>query len=145
MKRFTSVAAILALVLFCALATNAQAGKATDDNVEQAKVAALAWLPLIDSGAYSKSWDESSELFRESIGKAKWETSMRVFRLPFGDVVSREFKEAEYKTSLDGAPDGEYVVIQFTTSFERKVTALELVTPKKDSDGVWRVTGYYVK
>ncbi len=155
MNKLFTAAAIFTLVLCCTLAANArmasdqddnaQAANNSDANIEQAKAAALSWLPLIDSGAYAESWDESSELFRESLGKAKWETSMTVFRKPFGSVLSREFKSAEYKTSLDGAPDGEYVILQFTTSFANKAAALELVTPKKDSDGVWRVTGYYVK
>jgi hypothetical protein len=50
-----------------------------------------------------------------------------------------------YKTSLPGAPDGEYVVIQFGTSFENKKTAIETVTPMLDKDGKWRVSGYYIK
>jgi hypothetical protein len=47
--------------------------------------------------------------------------------------------------SLPGAPDGEYVVIQYRTSFENKNDAIETVTPMKDTDGTWRVSGYYVK
>ena len=43
------------------------------------------------------------------------------------------------------APDGEYVVIQFATSFENKKTALEKVTPMMDKDGKWRVSGYSIK
>ncbi len=44
-----------------------------------------------------------------------------------------------------GAPDGEYVVIQFETSFEHKRSAIETVTPMMDRDGKWRVSGYYIK
>jgi ribosomal protein S17E len=40
---------------------------------------------------------------------------------------------------------GEYVVIQFETSFENKKTAVETVTPMMDKDGIWRVSGYYIK
>jgi hypothetical protein len=36
-------------------------------------------------------------------------------------------------------------VIQFSTSFERKGAATETVTPMKDADGQWRVTGYYIR
>jgi hypothetical protein len=48
-------------------------------------------------------------------------------------------------TSLAGAPDGEYVVIQYETSFENKKSSIETVTPMLDKDGKWRVSGYYVK
>jgi ribosomal protein S17E len=37
------------------------------------------------------------------------------------------------------------VVIQFKTSFEHNPDAVETVTPMKDSDGQWRVSGYYIK
>jgi hypothetical protein len=46
---------------------------------------------------------------------------------------------------LFGPPDGEYVVIQFETSFENKKSAIETVTPMLDQDGKWRVSGYFIK
>jgi hypothetical protein len=52
---------------------------------------------------------------------------------------------ATYVTSLPGAPDREYVVVQFQTSYEKKKDAIESVTPMKDSDGKWRVSGYYIR
>jgi hypothetical protein len=47
--------------------------------------------------------------------------------------------------SLPGAPDGEYVVIQFKTAFENKKFAIETVTPMLDGDGKWRVSGYFIR
>ncbi len=48
-------------------------------------------------------------------------------------------------TSLPGAPDGEYVVIQIQTSFENKKSAVETITPMLDKDGRWRVSGYQIR
>jgi len=50
-----------------------------------------------------------------------------------------------FMTSLPGAPDGEYVLVQFATSFEQKKTAIETVTAMLDKDGTWRVAGDYIK
>lgn len=36
-------------------------------------------------------------------------------------------------------------MIQFKTVFENKKAAIETVTPKLDSDGNWRVSGYYIR
>jgi hypothetical protein len=36
-------------------------------------------------------------------------------------------------------------VIQFRASFENKKSAVETVTPMKDEDGQWRVSGYFMK
>jgi hypothetical protein len=60
-------------------------------------------------------------------------------------MVSRELISKTYAQSLPDAPDGEYVVIQFKTSFEYKNTAIETVTPMLDNDGIWRVSGYYIR
>lgn len=54
-------------------------------------------------------------------------------------------KSQRYRTTLPGAPDGEYVVIQFKASFENKKAAVETVTPLLDKDGQWRVSGYFMK
>jgi ribosomal protein S17E len=36
-------------------------------------------------------------------------------------------------------------VVQFTTEFEHKKGAVETVTPMADSDGTWRVSGYFIR
>ncbi len=42
-------------------------------------------------------------------------------------------------------PDGEYVVIQYESSFEHKQSAVETVTSMLDKDGTWRVSGYFIR
>ena len=111
----------------------------------EAVKAAEAWLTLVDSGDYSKSWDTAAAYFKGAITKEKWEQALKGVRPPLGKVLSRKVKAKQFATSLPGAPDGEYVVIQFETSFENKSTAVETVTPMKDEDGKWRVSGYFVR
>ena len=119
--------------------------------VAQAKPQQLAqqsadtWLALVDSGKYGDSWNEASQLFKGAVTKDKWEDALHATRDPLGKLVSRKLKSADYKTSLPGAPDGQYVVIQYETSFEHKQSAVETVTPMLDKDGKWRVSGYYIK
>jgi len=54
-------------------------------------------------------------------------------------------KSASYTKTLPGAPDGEYVVIQYDSSFEHKQSAVETVIPMLDKDGQWRVSGYVIR
>jgi hypothetical protein len=51
----------------------------------------------------------------------------------------------EYTTEIPNAAKGEYVIMQFQTSFESKENAVETVTPMLDDEGVWRVSGYYIR
>ena len=107
--------------------------------------AAKSWLHLVDNGEYSQSWAQAAEYFRKFVSEDQWKTSLEAARKPLGKVLSREVKNSTYTTQAPGAPDGQYVIIQFDASFENKKEALETVTPMLDSDGQWRVSGYYIR
>ncbi len=112
---------------------------------QQAIASAETWLVLVDEGDYQKSWETAAEYFKQAITQEQWEQSLRAVRPPLGAVISREVSSATYATELPGAPDGEYVAIQFDSSFENKKSAVETVTPMKEDDGFWKVSGYYIK
>ncbi|MGD8944164.1 MAG: DUF4019 domain-containing protein [Desulfobacterales bacterium] len=117
-----------------------------DVDKETAAVAvATAWLTLIDNGKYGDSWETAAAYFKGAITKEYWQQTLTTVRKPLGTLVSRELMSKTYTQSLPGAPDGEYVVIHFNTSFENKKSAVETVTPMLDNDGIWRVSGYYIK
>ncbi len=121
-------------------------GVNADRSAEEAAVAASqSWVALVDEGKYSLSWEEAAEYFRMAVTVEQWLRSMRAFREPLGRVVSRKLKSRHYTNRLPGAPDGEYVVVQYETSFENKKSAIETITPMLDKDGKWRVSGYYIK
>ena len=119
---------------------------AADSKKELAALfAAEKWLAIVDSEKYAESWKETAELFKKAVKPNQWTQTMESGRKPLGKLITRKLKTKVYKSSLPGAPDGEYVVIQFETSFENKKVAVETVTPMMDEDGVWRVSGYYIK
>ena len=124
------------------------AGVVNAASLEKEKAAVSAaerWLRMIDEGKYAESWKGSAELFRNAVTQEQWEQSLQAVRKPLGRLLSRTLKSKTYKTSLPGAPDGEYVVIEFSTSFEKKKSAVETVTPMREKDGKWRVSGYYIR
>ena len=116
---------------------------------QERETAAIAeaekWLGLVDEGKYAESWTEAAGYFKNAIAQEQWVQSLKAVRNPFGKLISREVKNKTYSTSLPGAPDGEYVVIQFETSFANKRSAIETVTPMLEKDGKWRVSGYFIK
>lgn len=118
-------------------------------NNEQTNVpaieAAKSWLQLVDEGAYGQSWSQAAGYFRKYVSEDQWNTSLEAARKPLGKVLSRKVINSTYAAMLPGAPDGQYVVIQFEASFENKTSAVETVTPVLDGDGKWRVSGYYIK
>jgi hypothetical protein len=123
-------------------------GAVSESNPEAEKAAietAQSWLDIVDGGKFEESWDEAAGLFKSGISKEKWGETLKAFRTPLGKVISRKLATQQYATSLPGAPDGEYVVIQYNTTFENKKKAVETITPMLDKDGKWRVSGYYIK
>lgn len=141
MNRFLQISACLMFLLISGAVVTA----GTPEKEIAAVSAAEKWLAVIDEGKYSESWREAASYFKTAVQQEQWEQSLQAHRKPLGKLVSRKVKSKAYKTSLPGAPDGEYVVIQFETSFENKKQAIETVTPMMDADGKWRVSGYYFK
>ncbi len=112
---------------------------------EKARAAEARWLALVDAAKWSDSWKEASTAFRKAVPEQKWETGVDGVRRPLGKVLHRELGSEAYSTSLPGVPDGQYVVSQYRTSFERKADAGETVVVQLDGDGSWRISGYYVR
>jgi hypothetical protein len=110
-----------------------------------AQGSAESWLALVDSGKSGESWEEAASSFKAHVTKEQWVSMAGPVRDPLGKTLSRKLRSASYTKTLPGAPDGEYVLIQFDTSFEHKQTAVETITPMLDKDGKWRVSGYYIK
>ena len=112
---------------------------------KEAEQAARSWLALVDSGQYRESWNRAAGFFQKQISPEQWEKTVGGVRDSIGKLVSRKPKSAQFTRTLPGAPDGEYVVIQYDSSFVSKREAVETVVPMKDRDGSWRVSGYFVK
>jgi hypothetical protein len=127
------------------LACSAVVIAGTREKEEAALSAAGKWLTMVDEGKYSESWRAAASYFRSAVKQEQWEEMLKAHRPQLGKVVARNVETKAYKTSLPGAPDGEYVVIQFETSFQNKKRAIETVTSMLDTDGKWRVAGYYIK
>jgi len=135
---------ILLIALFFLLMVSSVCAQ-NPDKEKAAVEAAEKWLALVDAGKYEESWNQTAGYFRSAVKKEDWVQAMGAHRKPLGKLISREVKSKTYETALPGAPDGEYVVIQFETSFENKRAAVETVTPMLEKGGQWRVSGYYIK
>jgi uncharacterized protein DUF4019 len=121
------------------------ASGSSDPKVSAATQAARTWLALVDEQKYADSWGAAATVFKSAVTEATWSRAVTGVRDPLGKLVSRQLESAVFKTTLPGAPDGEYVVIRFDTTFQNKAGAIETVTPKREADGTWRVSGYFIK
>jgi hypothetical protein len=111
----------------------------------EAQKRAQEWLGLVDAGQYDASWDAAAPVFQSSLTKEQWNQALQTARTPLGQVSSRQFRAAEYKTSIPGAPPGTYVVVYYDSAFAQKPSARETVTLLQQGDQSWKVAGYFVQ
>ena len=139
MKKFAALMAII----FALAATSAAAGEEQD--VSQAIAAAESWLAIIDLGKYGEGWERAASTFQKGISKDKWEQAVGNARAPIGPVKSRILVKAAGTPKVTTLAVGDVVVLQFTSAFEKLAPAIETVTPFRETDGTWKVSGYYIK
>lgn len=123
------------IALLCSLHVLAIEPKAIDS--------ATNWLKVVDSGNYTESWHQSGDMFQRQLSSQEWESALSKVRTPLGKPITRKVKTSSEYSSLPGAPDGTYVVVDLETSFQHKESALETVTVIKSGEG-WQVVGYFI-
>ena len=138
-------ALLMSLVLVFLFLPQTATMRAQQKPEDLAQKSAEAWFVLTDAGKYADSWDEASQFFKSKVTKDQWQSALTSVRAPLGSVQSRKLKSAKYTKTLPGAPEGEYVILQYETSFAKMDSAVETITPMLDKDGKWRVSGYYIK
>ncbi|MBD3264194.1 MAG: DUF4019 domain-containing protein [Candidatus Omnitrophica bacterium] len=142
MKALTTFFLVLFAVSHFVPSLTAQTNISVEKNASKA---VSKWLELIDNGRYLESWEESAGYFKEAVDKDEWQKTLKAVRKPLGGVVWRKLKSLSETSNLPGAPDGKYVVIQYSTWFENKKSALETVTSAFSEERGWRICGYYIR
>jgi len=131
---------VLLLAILSSLA--AMAASPAPDAAERA---ANAWLKLVDEGKYVQSWQAASSYFRSQVTEADWVGTIASLRQALGGLAARDLASSRTATSLPGAPDGNYVVIEYHTSFTNKRSAIETVIMMLGKDGRYRTAGYFIR
>ena len=102
------------------------------------------WLALLDQQRWADSWSAAGTLFKSKIVQAAWAAQAQSVRQPLGRASSRSLQSVTAATSLPGAPDGQYEIIQFLTDFDHQPGATEAVVVNHEGAG-WRVVGYFIR
>ena len=110
-----------------------------------ATVAARRWVGLVDDRQQPESWKAAAEQLTRSAQEEDVLNAVAAAREPLGKMASRNLESTQYTASLPGIPNGEYVVVQFTTSFENRQAAVERVNMAFDVDRTWRVSSYSIE
>jgi Protein of unknown function (DUF4019) len=135
----------LRLLLVCLLALVMSPRSVLAQDTTAAETAATAWLAQVDAGKYADSWTSAATAFKQAVTQEKWQDAVKRVRDQVGAFKTRTKSSAAPMTNPPGAPAGEYVIFQYSATFEQRATATETVTAVRDTDGTWRIVGYFVQ
>ncbi len=113
--------------------------------VERATVAAMDFLQLVDAGDYETARKEGAALLKTRVTLNDWIAKLAGVQSRLGPIIKREQVEASYSTSAKDSPDGEYVMLTYTSNFKQKVGVSETIIVMLDKNRGWRVAGYFFK
>jgi hypothetical protein len=82
---------------------------------------------------------------KQAITGKKWQQALLRVRKPLGKSTARGFTSAQYTTSLPNVPPGEYVVLQYQSTFEQRNSATETLYMVLNVYKQWRTAGYLTK
>ncbi len=135
-----SMLAVLVPIAVCSAARVEEEGPAPPETIE----IATSFLPLLDDGKYNETWDALATPTKNIVNKESWASLISTERKRFGTLVSRKFESAQSTGSVRGAPDGQYVLVNYRSAFSAK-KGNETVTLTRDEDGKWRVFRYEIR
>jgi hypothetical protein len=147
------IAAILfaatALLPFTLHAQNQGAGAVNPNDpavkaaIDEAGQAAKGWLAQLDATNFDACWNALAPAVKDQVSKDNFNASLAAVRDQYGAAKARRASKVTFTHKLPGAPDGDYVVLQYETDFA-KAHAVETVVPMRTADG-WKVSGYFVR
>ena len=134
-----------ALLIACTVMAAAFAAHAQDARETAVQTAARDWLALTDRLDAANSLQTAGAKFRAQLTAESWAKALRSAREPLGAAQQRAAVSTAFRKDIPGGPDGNYALLQFRTAFANKSEGHESVTLELESDGVWRVIGYFIR
>jgi len=146
---------IAAAIAFAIQGTNSftEASTSTDGNDnEEAMVEAPEslkraeyFLTFVDVNDWEGSWKAAGAYFQSQASAEDWAKIVEPVRSPLGTVNARRLTSVQRASTLPGAPEGDYEILQFQTDFaaptELSVETLVMLEGKQG----WEVVGYFVR
>lgn len=115
------------------------------DHGKAGVAAAEGWLALADAGKHLDTWRAAGAAFRHAVSAEQWAGMLERARAPLGELKSRSLTQARHTRILPGAPEGDYVVIQYAAAYANRPGATETVVTAREADGSWKVVTYLIR
>ena len=105
---------------------------------------ALGFLGYLDEGRFADSYAYTGMLLRAKLDREAFAAQVEKLRAGAGALQARELIDAAYNTTVEGAPEGQYVILHYHSNFANRQDTVETITLAL-AKGYWRLDGYYIK
>lgn len=86
-----------------------------------------SFVTMLDQQQYDDAWLATSQHFQGLTNQQEWFARQHLVRSAYGPLASREFYRLDYRRSYHESPDGQYVIVQFKSSFSNKAHSIETI------------------
>lgn len=136
------IAMLTRLLLITMCMIGAASSQAKEPQMDLAP--AYSWLELLDNGRYYQTWQYASHTFKQRIAASKWDQVLKGTRSKLGELQNRTLAGYSKRQQFSGMPDGEYLVLKFTSQYEHADTLSELLVLTEEQ-GELRVIAYFIQ
>jgi Protein of unknown function (DUF4019) len=103
------------------------------------------WLAVLDAGKFGPAWDTSSAYLKSVVTRKNWIQEIGAARKPLGKFDHRKAEKFARTHSFPGAPEGDYAIVEFDSTFANGKKATEHIVWTLETGDVWRVSGYFIR
>ena len=119
--------------------------RAQDPRAADVQRAAREWLAMTDRFDSIGSREAAGKRFKEAMTADEWSLALRRERSPLGTQEQRTLLQTLFEKSFGGLPEGEYALVSFRSAYSSRPEVRETVTLERETDGRWRVIGYFLR
>lgn len=111
----------------------------------QAVSVAQEWLDLVENGQLHEGWERLSPQYRNNVTQQKWEAVFNSVHAKNARPINRTILHVSKWKDHSSGNDEKYLMVRIKTTYDDQSERVQMITPKLDEDGEWRVAGFYFR
>lgn len=107
----------------------------------------LQVIQMVDQNRIGEIWDGAAPVAQKRVARADFIQQVAQARAPLGAPQQRQWAAIHRQAVAGGDAElaGQYVNVEYETRFSGGRTVREMATFQLGPDGVWRVSGYFLR
>ena len=114
----------------------------TEFQLKEASKSAVIWLNNLNSENYPQSYTGLSDQITSRFDSLDWISGVDQMMVSFGEFGGRREVSREFKSSMEGLPDGYYAVFQYESNYKNTLQHSEQLILHQDDKRNWKILDY---